>query len=93
MSGLETALEKDSACVSAGLSLHLWLREPNANQQGRSSVDKRPKTVLTLRSRVDGNPLFLEERFLSLVQTGALVQKEDSWSLSGNAPKMFCPTR
>ena len=37
-----------------------------------------------MRTNVDGNPLFLEERFSSLVETGALVKDETSWSISGS---------
>ena len=32
---------------------------------------------------VEGNPLFLEERLSSLVETGALVRDETAWRLSG----------
>ena len=42
---------------------------------------------------VNGNPLFLEERFLSLVETGDLVKDGTSWSLSptpsGNVPAVL----
>ena len=34
---------------------------------------------------VEGNPLFLEERLSSLVETGALVKDETAWRLSGSA--------
>ena len=34
---------------------------------------------------VEGNPLFLEERLSSLVETGALVREETIWHLSGSA--------
>ena len=34
---------------------------------------------------VEGNPLFLEERLSSLVETGALVRDETAWRLSGSA--------
>ncbi len=39
--------------------------------------------IATLRRNVDGNPFFLEQRFNSLVETGALVKDGTSWSLSG----------
>ena len=32
---------------------------------------------------VDGNPLFLEQRFSSLVETGALAKAGTAWRLSG----------
>ena len=34
-------------------------------------------------SGVEGNPLFLEGRFLSLVETGTLVRRDGAWVLSG----------
>ena len=34
---------------------------------------------------VEGNPLFLEERLSSLVETGALVRDETAWRLSDSA--------
>jgi DNA-binding SARP family transcriptional activator/tetratricopeptide (TPR) repeat protein len=37
--------------------------------------------VETVRAGVDGNPLFLEERFLSLVETGTLVRRQGAWSV------------
>jgi tetratricopeptide (TPR) repeat protein len=37
------------------------------------------------RSGVQGNPLFLEERLSSLVETGALVRGEDGWRLVDGA--------
>src|SRR5208282_4620282 len=36
-------------------------------------------------SGVEGNPLFLEERFSSMVETGALVKNGTAWRLSGTA--------
>ena len=35
-----------------------------------------------LRSGMQGNPFFLEERFFSLLETGALVRQEAHWSLA-----------
>ncbi len=92
VSELETALEKDSACVFRRVELAPLAEGAERELAGSILGRQAPEdVVLTLRSRVDGNPLFLEERFLSLVQTGALVQKGDSWSLSGNAPKDVLP--
>ena len=45
--------------------------------------DADGQVVQVLRLDVDGNPLFLEERFSSLVETGALLKVGTSWSLSG----------
>jgi class 3 adenylate cyclase/tetratricopeptide (TPR) repeat protein len=38
-----------------------------------------------VRGGVDGNPLFLEERFSSLVETGVLVRQERTWRLGAGA--------
>ena len=40
------------------------------------------EVVVALRRGANGNPLFLEERFASLVETGSLVQSPGGWSLS-----------
>ena len=45
--------------------------------------DADGQVVKVLRLDVDGDPLFLEERFSSLVETGVLVKVGTSWSLSG----------
>ncbi len=92
VSELETALEKGSACVFHRVEL-APLAEGAERELARSILGRQApeNVVLTLRSHVEGNPFFLEERFLSLVQSGALVQKGDSWSLSGNAPKDVLP--
>ena len=37
--------------------------------------------LATVRKDVDGNPLFLEERFSTLVETGALVKTGSIWSV------------
>ncbi len=42
------------------------------------------KDVLdAVRAGVGGNPLFLEERFSSLVETGALMSEQGTWNLTG----------
>ena len=46
--------------------------------------DAGDDVIEAVRTNVDGNPLFLEERFWSLVETGALVKDETSWSISGS---------
>jgi adenylate cyclase len=46
---------------------------------GGSGADK---VVDTVRQGADGNPLFLEERFSSLVETGALIGERGAWRLA-----------
>ena len=48
---------------------------------GRSASDD---VVATVCANIEGNPLFLEERFSSLVETGALIRAGAGWWLSGN---------
>ena len=49
---------------------------------GAASGDEVIETVCT---NIEGNPLFMEERFSSLVETGALIRTGTEWSLSGSA--------
>jgi class 3 adenylate cyclase/two-component SAPR family response regulator len=43
----------------------------------------------TVLSSTDGNPLFLQERFSSLVETGVLVRDQGEWRISeGTGPEM-----
>ncbi|HXW80276.1 MAG TPA: AAA family ATPase, partial [Acidimicrobiales bacterium] len=47
-----------------------------------------PEPVVDAVSRgVEGNPLFLEERLASLLETGALARDEEGWSLDHNLPE------
>ena len=92
VSELETALEKGSACLFHRVELAPLTEGAERELAGSILGRQAPENVvLTLRSHVEGNPFFLEERFLSLVQSGALVQGPDSWSLSGNAPNHLVP--
>jgi len=43
--------------------------------------DVDDSVVEAVRASVDGNPLFLEERFSSLLETGALVRDDNEWRL------------
>ena len=49
----------------------------------RSLVGQRASEAVieTVRAGTDGNPLFLEERFTSLLETGALVKDQEGWRL------------
>jgi adenylate cyclase len=42
-----------------------------------------PEVLQTVLANVDGNPLFLEERLTSLLETGVLVRDNGTWRLQG----------
>jgi class 3 adenylate cyclase len=86
VSGIEKALDADADCFlhrvelsplppAAERALARSLVGPNAGEA----------VIEAMCAGVDGNPLFLEERFSSLVETGALVRDETTWHLSGGA--------
>jgi len=84
VSALETTLENGSARTFRRLELSA-LSDEAESELARSMVggEAADDVITTLRRNVDGNPLFLEQRFNSLVETGALVKDATSWSLSG----------
>jgi predicted ATPase len=45
-------------------------------------ADASPEVLKTVLASADGNPLFLEERLASLLETRALVRERDGWRLS-----------
>ncbi len=85
VSALESAVELGSSCPFRRLEL-----SPLGDDAERElavhilGADADRHVIQAVRTNVDGNPLFLEERFLSLVETGALVKEGASWSLSSN---------
>ncbi|MGD0639080.1 MAG: AAA family ATPase, partial [Nitrososphaerales archaeon] len=83
VSALEATLETGSSCAFRRLELSV-LSDEAEYELARSIVGgEAPDDVIaTLRRNVDGNPFFLEQRFNSLVETGALVKGATSWSLS-----------
>jgi class 3 adenylate cyclase/tetratricopeptide (TPR) repeat protein len=84
VSALEAALEAGSACTFRRLELSA-LSDEAERELARSMVgpEAASDVIATLRRNADGNPFFLEQRFDSLVETGALVKDATSWSLSG----------
>ncbi len=84
VSALETTLETGSGCRFRRLELSA-LSDEAERELARSMVGgEAPRDVIAaLRRNVEGNPFFLEQRFNSLVETGALVKDPTSWSLSG----------
>ncbi len=82
VSALETALEASSLCPFRRVEL-APLSDEAELELARSIVgdDAGNDVIGALRTNIDGNPLFLEERFSSLVETGALVKDETSWSI------------
>jgi predicted ATPase len=62
------------------------LSEGDERQLARSFLgDQAPEEVVeAVRKAVEGNPLFLEERLSSLVETGAVFRDELVWRLDPN---------
>jgi len=83
VSALESALENGS-CTFRRVELSA-LSDEAEHELSRSMVgaEAADDVVAALRRNVDGNPLFLEQRFHSLVEIGALVKGATAWSLSG----------
>ena len=86
VSALESALEASSPVpVPKSGARTPRSTTPNSSWPGQWWGEGASHDVIgTVRTNVDGNPLFLEERFSSLVETGALVKDETSWSISGS---------
>ena len=94
MSELETTLKKGGACVFHRVELAPLAEGAECELAGSILGRQAPENVvLTLRSHVEGNPFFLEERFLSLVQSRALVQGQIRGRSAGTPPTILCPTR
>ena len=91
VSALESSFEGRSLCPFRKVELSPLDDDAERELTERilgGSPDRQ--VVQAVRTNVDGNPLFLEERFLSLVETGALVKEGTSWSL-GQAPLVDVP--
>ncbi len=86
ISDLERALETGADCPLRRLGL-LPLPEEAERVLARSLVgpETSDAVIEVMCAGVEGNPLFLEERLSSLVETGALVRDETTWHLSGSA--------
>jgi class 3 adenylate cyclase/DNA-binding SARP family transcriptional activator/tetratricopeptide (TPR) repeat protein len=88
VSALEDALSREPL-----LSLHTLLLgslpEPDERQLARALLDERASDEVldALTDGSDGNPLFLEERMASLLETRALVRVENvGWRLDKSVP-------
>ena len=86
VSGLESAFAADAACPLRRVELSP-LPEEAERALARSLVGAGAgeAVIEAVCAGVEGNPLFLEERLSSLVETGALVKDETTWRLSGSA--------
>ena len=76
VSALESTLKGGSPCSYR--SLRLSPLDADAERELAEGIlggNPGRQVVQAVRGNVDGNPLFLEERFLSLVETGALVKR------------------
>ena len=83
VSTLEHGLETSDRCRFRRVGL-LPLTSSDERELARLVVGgaSDEDVVDTVCTSVEGNPLFLEERFSSLVETGALVRRGAQWSLS-----------
>jgi len=86
VSGLESSLAADAHCPLRKIEL-LPLTEEAERALARSLIGPSAgdAVIEAVCAGVEGNPLFLEERLSSLVETGALVREETIWHLSGSA--------
>ncbi len=84
VSALEGALEAAAGCHLRKVELSP-LTEAAERELGRSLMggDVGDEVVEGVCAGADGNPLFLEQRFSSLVETGALAKVGNAWRLSG----------
>jgi class 3 adenylate cyclase/tetratricopeptide (TPR) repeat protein len=86
VSGLEGALEANGSCALRKIELSpLAAKAERALAQSLVGPDTGAAVIDTICAGVEGNPLFIEERLSSLVETGALVRDGGIWSLSGRA--------
>jgi predicted ATPase len=81
---LESALEADTNCLLRRLELSP-LPEERALARSLVGPGTSEAVIEAMCAGVEGNPLFLEERLSSLVETGALVRDETIWHLSDSA--------
>ena len=85
VAALEDALAHDEALTLRRVEL-APLSESDEREPARSFLgDGVPEEVVeAVRKGVEGNPLFLEERLTSLVETGAVFRDERLWRLDPN---------
>jgi class 3 adenylate cyclase/tetratricopeptide (TPR) repeat protein len=87
LSGLESALEADARYLLRQVKLSPLPEEAErALARSLIGVGADEGVIEAMCVGVDGNPLFLEERLSSMIETGALVKEEDAaWRLRGSA--------
>jgi class 3 adenylate cyclase/tetratricopeptide (TPR) repeat protein len=86
VSALESSLEAKALCPVHKVEL-LPLSDGAERELALSLVGGTAgeDVIDAVCTNVEGNPLFLEERFSSLVETGALVRDKARWSLCGSS--------
>jgi class 3 adenylate cyclase/tetratricopeptide (TPR) repeat protein len=86
VSNLESSLAAGAQCSLRTLEL-APLAEEAEGALARSLIGPGASqgVIEAMCTGVEGNPLFLEERFSSMVETGALVKEGTAWRLSGTA--------
>ena len=86
VSDLQRSLDADTLCPLHKIAL-LPLNEDSEMALAKSLMGgDGPETVIqAVCEGVEGNPLFLEERISSLVETGAIVRDGTGWHLSATA--------
>jgi tetratricopeptide (TPR) repeat protein len=86
VSGLERALEADADCPLRKVELSALPKQAErALARFLIGSGAGEGVIEAMCAGVEGNPLFLEERLVSLVETGVLVKDETTWRLSGSA--------
>lgn len=84
VSTLESVLESNAPCPVFRVDLlPLTNREERELARDLMGGNVGDDVIDVVCATVDGNPLFLEERFTSLVEAGVLVRDEAQWSVSG----------
>jgi class 3 adenylate cyclase/tetratricopeptide (TPR) repeat protein len=78
-------------CIPAGLPVHRVVLGPLPGEAERELArsligeDPGPEVLDTVLASVEGNPLFLEERLSSLLETRAIVRQQGRWRLGEGA--------
>jgi DNA-binding SARP family transcriptional activator/tetratricopeptide (TPR) repeat protein len=84
VSGVESTLEAGGVCRLHKVELSpLPAQAERALARSLIGPGAGDTVIAALCTGVEGNPLFLEERLSSLVETGALVKDQATWHLSG----------
>jgi adenylate cyclase len=84
-------LARIERCIPAGLPVHHVVLGPLAGEAERELArsligdDPGQEVLDTVLASVEGNPLFLEERLSSLLETRAIVRQQGRWRLGESA--------